>query len=78
MASVRMASEVGGSARPTSSVELDTLLVGSQLLPFQRAATLPEEKLLKETQALDRWSTHHILCLVLSLPVGMNSLAWCQ
>lgn len=39
---------------------------------------LPQEKHLKEAQALDCWSTHHILHLILSLPAGINSQAWCR
>ena len=63
---------------PTGCLELGSFVVGSQLLPFQRAAILPWEKLLKETQAVDCWNAHHILLLFLSLPTRMNSLAWCQ
>lgn len=59
-----------GSNVAHRSVGLDFFLVGSQLLSFQRAAILPQEKLLKETQALDCCNTHCILCLVLSWPRG--------
>lgn len=57
---------------------MGSILVGSQVLPFQRAAILPQEKLLKEIQAVDCGSTHHVLYLALSLPMGMNSLVWSQ
>lgn len=53
-------------------------LIGRQLFSFPRAAMLPQEQRWKETQALDCWSTHCILHLVLPLPTGMNSQGWCQ
>lgn len=56
------------------SVDLDSLLTGSQFLLCQKVAILPQEKLLKETQAPDCWSTHHILHLVPSLPIGTDPL----
>lgn len=66
--------EWGGPTWLIGSVELDSLLTGSQLLWCQKVAISPQEKLLKETQVPDGWSTHRILHLVPSLSTGTNPL----